>query len=71
MSDPARLRVAARAGMFLALSVLSAVSEPALAQAAGNAAGAAGAAPATLPLLVGQGGNGSSFSVPVQTLLFF
>ena len=33
---------------------------PALAQAAG-----------TLPLLVGSGANGSSFSVPIQTLLFF
>ncbi|PXW91944.1 flagellar biosynthetic protein FliP [Sphaerotilus hippei] len=28
-------------------------------------------APATLPLLVGQGGGGTSFSVPIQTLLFF
>ncbi|UDF33365.1 UNVERIFIED_ORG: flagellar type III secretion system pore protein FliP [Shinella sp. XGS7] len=27
--------------------------------------------PATLPLLVGQGPGGSSFSVPIQTLLFF
>ena len=27
--------------------------------------------PATLPLLLGQGPGGSSFSVPIQTLLFF
>ncbi len=75
MSEPLSRRVLAKGGALLALSVLSAVSEPALAQAAGNVAnaagGVAGGAPATLPLLVGQGGNGSSFSVPVQTLLFF
>ncbi|MEY4748229.1 MAG: flagellar biosynthetic protein FliP [Pseudomonadota bacterium] len=29
------------------------------------------AAPASLPLLVGQGAAGTSYSVPVQTLLFF
>jgi flagellar biosynthetic protein FliP len=28
-------------------------------------------ATATLPLLVGQGGGGTSYSVPIQTLLFF
>ncbi len=28
-------------------------------------------APATLPLLVGQGTGGNSYSVPIQTLLFF
>jgi flagellar biosynthetic protein FliP len=28
-------------------------------------------APAALPLLVGQGAGGNSFSVPIQTLLFF
>ena len=27
--------------------------------------------PATLPILVGQGAGGSSYSVPIQTLLFF
>ncbi|MDC8786357.1 flagellar type III secretion system pore protein FliP [Roseateles koreensis] len=31
----------------------------------------AGAAPATLPLLIGQGNGGNSYSVPIQTLLFF
>ncbi|MBV8122837.1 MAG: flagellar type III secretion system pore protein FliP [Burkholderiaceae bacterium] len=35
---------------------------PALAQAA---------PPASLPLLIGQGGGGGSYSVPIQTLLFF
>ncbi|WP_110402498.1 flagellar type III secretion system pore protein FliP [Sphaerotilus hippei] len=43
------------------LSVLSAFPLLASAQSA----------PATLPLLVGQGGGGTSFSVPIQTLLFF
>lgn len=39
---------------------------------AGSAALAQSAPPpATLPLLVGQGPGGSSFSVPIQTLLFF
>lgn len=32
---------------------------------------AAPAGSSTLPLLVGQGGSGTSYSVPVQTLLFF
>ncbi|MCZ8075029.1 MAG: flagellar biosynthetic protein FliP, partial [Paucibacter sp.] len=30
-----------------------------------------GTPPATIPLLLGQGANGGSFSVPIQTLLFF
>ena len=32
---------------------------------------AAQSAPASLPLLVGQGAGGASYSVPIQTLLFF
>jgi flagellar biosynthetic protein FliP len=28
-------------------------------------------APASLPLVIGQGSGGTSFSVPIQTLLFF
>ena len=32
---------------------------------------AAQSAPASLPLLVGQGAGGNSYSVPIQTLLFF
>ena len=32
---------------------------------------AAQGAPASLPLLVGQSGGGTSYSVPIQTLLFF
>jgi flagellar biosynthetic protein FliP len=35
------------------------------------AAQTGGAAPGTLPLLIGQGAGGTSYSVPVQTLLFF
>ena len=45
----------------LALSVLSAVSSLALAQQAGPG----------LPLVVAQGAAGTSYSVPIQTLLFF
>ncbi|MFT7723362.1 MAG: flagellar type III secretion system pore protein FliP [Roseateles sp.] len=48
----------------LALGLLAAAGG-ALAQ------GAAAATPATLPLLVGQGAGGGSYSVPIQTLLFF
>jgi flagellar biosynthesis protein FliP len=45
------------------LSVLSALSSAALAQQAG--------AGPTLPLVIGQGAGGASYSVPIQTLLFF
>jgi flagellar biosynthesis protein FliP len=45
----------------LALSVLSAASSIALAQQAGPG----------LPLVVAQGAGGTSYSVPIQTLLFF
>ena len=44
------------------VSVLSALPASALAQAAGGS---------TLPLLVGQGAGSASYSVPIQTLLFF
>jgi flagellar biosynthetic protein FliP len=46
----------------LALSVLSAVPALALAQSAGGPG---------LPLVIGQGAGGNSYSVPIQTLLFF
>ena len=55
-------RCAKRPSALLALSWLSAV--PSLALAQNNA-------PATLPLLIGQGAGGASYSVPIQTLLFF
>jgi flagellar biosynthesis protein FliP len=45
----------------LAASVMSAIPEGALAQNTG----------AALPLVVGQGAGGTSYSVPIQTLLFF
>lgn len=45
-----------------ALLALAAVALPAQAQEAGGG---------QLPLLIGQGAGGTSFSVPVQTLLFF
>lgn len=51
-----------RAALIAGLSVLSAVPCAALAQQAGGA---------NLPLIVGQGAGGTSYSVPIQTLLFF
>jgi len=44
------------------LSLLSAIPQEAFAQAGGNA---------NLPLVIGQGAGGTSYSVPIQTLLFF
>ncbi len=52
-----------RARPWLAASVVSAVSFSALAQQAGGGA--------NLPLVVAQGAGGTSYSVPIQTLLFF
>jgi flagellar biosynthetic protein FliP len=46
-----------------ALVLLAGAALPALAQQHG--------APATLPLVIGQGAGGTSYSVPIQTLLFF
>jgi flagellar biosynthesis protein FliP len=57
------LRLARRAAPWLAVSALSAVSCAALAQTAPAGPG--------LPLVVAQGGGGTSYSVPIQTLLFF
>ncbi len=50
---------------LIAVSLLSAGSSAALAQTVGSTA------PSTLPLLVGQGAGSASYSVPIQTLLFF
>jgi flagellar biosynthetic protein FliP len=52
-----------RAGPLLAVTLFSAVSSAALAQPATGGPG--------LPLLVGQAGGGTAYSVPIQTLLFF
>ncbi len=52
-----------RAGPLLAVTLLSAVSVSALAQTTPGGPG--------LPLLVGQAGGGTAYSVPIQTLLFF
>ena len=54
-----RSRIAA----VLALVALLLSTSPVWAQAAG--------APASLPIVVGQGAGGTSYSVPIQTLLFF
>ncbi len=51
-----------RAARVAGLSVLSALPAAALAQQGGGA---------SLPLIVGQGAGGASYSVPIQTLLFF
>jgi flagellar biosynthetic protein FliP len=56
------LRLRAQTKSLVALSLLSAVSVAAVAQ---------NTPPASLPLLLGQGPAGNSFSVPIQTLLFF
>jgi flagellar biosynthetic protein FliP len=55
-------RPSRRAAVFAGVSMLSAVPLHALAQGTGGA---------TLPLLIGQGAGGTSYSVPIQTLLFF
>ncbi|MCB1995579.1 MAG: flagellar type III secretion system pore protein FliP [Burkholderiaceae bacterium] len=55
------LRSAGRS--MLAVSVLSAISAAALAQDLPGGA--------NLPLVIGQGPQGTSYSVPIQTLLFF
>ena len=52
----------ARCGALVALSAISAWPSEALAQAAAGP---------NLPLVVGQGAGGTSYSVPIQTLLFF
>ena len=56
-------RLARRAGQCLAVSLISALPALALAQAA--------PAGPNLPLVIGQGAGGTSYSVPIQTLLFF
>ncbi|MEO7941542.1 MAG: flagellar biosynthetic protein FliP, partial [Burkholderiaceae bacterium] len=53
--------MARAAGAALAASALLAWPATALAQSAG----------AALPLVIGQGAGGTSYSVPIQTLLFF
>ena len=53
------VRISAQARWWLP-AVVSVVHAPVFAQAAG-----------TLPLLIGSGGQGVSYSVPIQTLLFF
>jgi flagellar biosynthetic protein FliP len=57
-----------RGGLILASLLMAAASS--WAQGAPLPPGG-GAGPSTLPLLVGQGAGGSSYSVPIQTLLFF
>ncbi len=56
-----RWHPAARSILWMAISALSVSAASALAQPTGP----------TLPLVVGQGAGGTSYSVPIQTLLFF
>ena len=67
------LALVSTAKPLLAVSLMSAVSTAALAQATTQAITQAigSATPSTLPLLVGQGAGSASYSVPIQTLLFF
>ena len=64
VSVPTLRRLAAFGGLT-ALSLMSAFPEAALAQATPGAPGG------SLPLVIGQGPGGTSYSVPIQTLLFF
>ena len=59
MCDTGRKAMGVAAALGVGLFAL-ALPAPVLAQAAGS-----------LPILVGSGGGGTSFSVPIQTLLFF
>ena len=63
---PQQRRIAWLALVALVAFAVFLVALPAAAQTATPASGGA-----TLPLLVGQGPSGTSYSVPVQTLLFF
>ncbi len=53
---------ARRVASLAAVTLISALPSIAVAQAAGGA---------SLPLVIGQGAGGASYSVPIQTLLFF
>jgi len=59
---PLFLRAVQALGVVLAVSVLSAWPEAAAAQQTNGS---------SLPLVIGQGAGGTSYSVPIQTLLFF
>ncbi|MGV3678429.1 MAG: flagellar type III secretion system pore protein FliP [Acidovorax sp.] len=69
MSDSPRPALPPRTAWFAALAAfaLLAWQVPALAQAGATPP----SAPGTLPVLIGSGSGGSSYSVPIQTLLFF
>jgi flagellar biosynthetic protein FliP len=60
----ARRRIPFLVALFVVAATLAMLALPAAAQPAP-------AGGATLPLLIGQGAGGTSYSVPVQTLLFF
>ena len=59
-------RCGVTARRLLALTLLAGLPALALAQSAGTGVGGA-----SLPLMIGQGAGGTSYSVPIQTLLFF
>jgi flagellar biosynthesis protein FliP len=58
-------------GRGLTLGLLLSALLPSLAMAQSTGAAPAITGGASLPLLVGQGATGASYSVPIQTLLFF
>ncbi|MEO8081950.1 MAG: hypothetical protein ABI641_15555, partial [Caldimonas sp.] len=60
----ARRRIPFLVALLVVAATLALLAPPATAQPAP-------AGGATLPLLIGQGASGTSYSVPVQTLLFF
>jgi flagellar biosynthetic protein FliP len=68
LSFSARAQRAARGARMLTWPLLLLTASGAMAQ---GIAPVPASSTATLPLLVGQGGGGSSYSVPIQTLLFF
>ena len=55
----------------VALSALLLVAGSAWAQAGGSGSGLGPSGLSGLPLIIGQGAGGTSYSVPIQTLLFF
>ncbi|GIX25702.1 MAG: flagellar biosynthetic protein FliP [Caldimonas sp.] len=65
LERPLAWRRLAHLGAIAVLSLISALPAAAWAQTSG------GVGTGTLPVLIGQGPGGTSYSVPIQTLLFF
>ena len=65
------MRAKAGFAFSLALAALLLLLVAGSAWAQGSVAGSGSAGPSGLPLIIGQGAGGTSYSVPIQTLLFF